>query len=57
MKYELDNFTPRSFTIVNSALLLLLPTKFFRLAIGGTALNVNDTKSFVQTVLQLANYS
>ena len=34
MKFELDNFTPPSFTVVNSALLL---TKFFRLAIGGTA--------------------
>ena len=33
MKFELDNFTPPSFTVVNSA--LLLPTKFFRV---GTAL-------------------
>ena len=43
MKFELDNFTPPSFTIVNSA---LLPTKFFRLAIGGTALKCKRYKKF-----------
>ena len=37
MKFELDNFTPPPrFTVVNSV--LLLPTKFFKLAIGSTAL-------------------
>ena len=45
MKFELDNFTPPSFTVVNSAL-LLLPTKFFRLAIGGTALKCKRYKRF-----------
>ena len=44
MKFELDNFTPPSFTVVNSA--LLLPTKFFRLAIGGTALKCKRYKKF-----------
>ena len=53
MKFELDNFTPSSFTVVNSA--LLLPTKFQ--AWHCFEKNVNDTKDFVQTVLQLANYS
>ena len=56
MKFVLDNFTPPSFIVANSA--LLLPTKCFRLAIGGTALKcTNDTKIFVQAVLQLANCS
>ena len=40
MKFELDNFTPPSFTVVN------LPTKFFRLAIGGTALKCKRYKKF-----------
>ena len=44
MKFELDNFTPPSFTVVNSVLLLL--TKFLKLAIGGTALKCKQYKKF-----------
>ena len=44
MKFELGSFTPPSFSVVNSA--LLLPTKFFRLAIGGTALKCKRYKKF-----------
>ena len=44
MKFELDNFTPPSFTVVNSA--FFLPTKFFRLAKGGTALKCKRYKNF-----------
>ena len=44
MKFELDNFTPPSSTVVNSA--LLLPTKLFRLAIGGTTLKCKRYKRF-----------
>ena len=42
MKFESDNFTPPSFTVVYSV--LLLPTKFFKLAIGGTALKWKQYK-------------
>ena len=46
MKFELDNFTPPSFTVVNSAL-LLLPTKFFRLAkVAHSALKCKRYKRF-----------
>ena len=44
MKFELDNFTPPSFTVVNSV--LLLPTKFFKPAIDGTALKCKGYKNF-----------
>ena len=44
MKFELDNFTPPSFTVVNSV--LLLPTKFFKLAIGDTVLKCKRYKKF-----------
>ena len=44
MKFELDNFIPPSFPVVNSV--LLLSTKFFRLAIGGTALKCKRYKRF-----------
>ena len=44
MKFELDNFTPTSFTAVNSV--LLLPTKLFKLAIGGTTLKCKQYKKF-----------
>ena len=49
MKFELDNFTPLSFTVVNSVFqfrYLLLPTKFFKLAIGATALKCKRYKKF-----------
>ena len=44
MKFELDNFAPPSFTAVNSV--LMLPTKLFKLAIGGTALKCKRYKKF-----------
>ena len=44
MKLELDNFTPPSFTVVNSV--LLSPTKLFKLAVGGTALKCKRHKNF-----------
>ena len=44
MKFELDNFTLPSFTVVNSVLLML--AKFFKLAIGGTALECKRYKKF-----------
>ena len=44
MKFELDNFTPPSFTVVNSV--LLLPTKFLKLAIGDTVLKCKRYKKF-----------
>ena len=44
MKFELDNFTPPSFTV--SQFSILLPTKFFKLAIGGTTLKCKQYKKF-----------
>ena len=44
MKFELDNFTPPSFTVVKSV--LLSPTKFFKLAVGGVALKCKRYKNF-----------
>ena len=44
MKFELDNFTPPSFTVVNSA--PLWPAKLFKLAVGGTALKCKRYKNF-----------